>query len=81
MFSPIIINLVVCRYHCLILPKVASIDAGDLSPEAAAGFFRELPKLISIVKQASGAPAVKVLGNCGGKLVFLFEPQHTYEVR
>jgi hypothetical protein len=46
--------------------KTPSIDAGDLSPEFAAGFFKELPLLISIVKKASGAPAVKVLGNCGG---------------
>eukprot|EP00614_Pseudopedinella_elastica_P010715 CAMPEP_0172601238 /NCGR_PEP_ID=MMETSP1068-20121228/21403_1 /TAXON_ID=35684 /ORGANISM="Pseudopedinella elastica, Strain CCMP716" /LENGTH=98 /DNA_ID=CAMNT_0013402159 /DNA_START=202 /DNA_END=494 /DNA_ORIENTATION=- len=63
----------VARFHCLLLPKVASIDTTDLSPEAAEGFLKELPKLAAAVKKASGAPAVKILNNCGveaGQIVF-----------
>ena len=61
------------RYHCLLLPKAACVDVGDLSPGAAAGVLRELPRLVAAVKQASGAPAVKVLSNAGaeaGQVVF-----------
>mmetsp|Transcript_10510 Transcript_10510/g.12781 ORF Transcript_10510/g.12781 Transcript_10510/m.12781 type:complete len:160 (-) Transcript_10510:126-605(-) len=57
----------VTRFHCLIIPKAPSIDASDLSPENAAGFFKDLPMLVSIVKKASGAPAVKVISNCGAE--------------
>jgi len=42
-----------------------SIDVSDLSPDAAAGFLKELPRVVAAVKKASGAPAVKVLSNAG----------------
>ena len=37
----------------------------DLSPDAAAGLLKELPRVVAAVKRASGAPAVKVLSNAG----------------
>ena len=42
-----------------------SIDVSDLSPAAAAGFLKELPRVAAAVKRASGAPAVKVVSNAG----------------
>lgn len=63
----------VARYHCLLLPKVASCNVGDLNVENAAGFLKELPRLVAAVKKASGAPSVKVISNAGaeaGQIIF-----------
>lgn len=51
-----------------------SIDVSDLSPDAAAGLLKELPRVVAAVKKASGAPAVKVLSNAGtaaGQVLYL----------
>ena len=50
----------VARFHCLIIPKIPSIDVGDLPADTASAFLMELPRLVAAVKKASGAPAVKV---------------------
>mmetsp|Transcript_64847 Transcript_64847/g.130379 ORF Transcript_64847/g.130379 Transcript_64847/m.130379 type:complete len:157 (-) Transcript_64847:359-829(-) len=63
----------VARFHCLILPKAPSIDVGDLPSDVAAAYLAELPKLVTAVKKASGAPGVKVVSNAGaaaGQVVF-----------
>jgi len=63
----------VARFHCLLLPKTASMDVGDLDPTVAAAFLKELPRLVAAVKEASGAPAVKVMSNAGaaaGQVIF-----------
>jgi len=52
-------------FHCVLMPKVPSLDIRDLQPEHASACLRELPKLVAAVKRASGAPAVHVLNSCG----------------
>jgi histidine triad (HIT) family protein len=62
----------VARFHCLLLPTRPSMDISDLSG-ADYGFLQDLPRLVAAVKQASGAPAVKVFTNAGfeaGQRVF-----------
>jgi len=53
------------RFHCLLLPKAASVDLIDLDATTAVAFLRELPRLAAAVKAASGAPAVQVVSNAG----------------
>lgn len=53
------------RFHCLLLPKAASVDMSDLDASTAAAFLQELPRLAAAVKAASGAPAVQVISNAG----------------
>ena len=55
----------IARFHCLLLPKAASVDISDLGPQEAAAFLQELPRLVAAVRRASGAPAVKVVSNAG----------------
>jgi len=57
----------VARFHCLLLPKTPSVDVSDLSVDAAAGFLKELPRLVKAVRLAAGptCSGVNVLSNVG----------------
>ena len=56
---------ILCFVYLYYTSQRASIDVSDLSPDAAAGLLKELPRVVAAVKRASGAPAVKVLSNAG----------------
>lgn len=53
------------RFHCLLISKQPSIDVSDLDANSASNFLRDLPRLVSAVKAASGAPGVQVISNVG----------------
>ncbi len=63
----------IAPFHALLIPKAPDIDAAHLAPDDAAQALRHLPRLASMVKRASGAPAVKIVANCGaeaGQVIF-----------
>ncbi|KAH0486516.1 MAG: uncharacterized protein KVP18_003829 [Porospora cf. gigantea A] len=61
------------RGHSLLIPKSRKSSLGEMTAEEAARALQELPRLIKLVKKATGAPSVNVLSNNGseaGQMVF-----------
>eukprot|EP00850_Spirogloea_muscicola_P001120 SM000004S14990 [mRNA] locus=s4:601517:602125:- [translate_table: standard] len=61
------------RGHSLLIPKKHHAFLSDMPPDEAAGFLRELPRLVAAVAAATGAAGVNVAQNNGaaaGQVVF-----------
>eukprot|EP00501_MAST-03F_sp_TOSAG23-6_P000062 GSMAST32.ASY1.ANO1.63.1 assembled CDS len=59
--------------HALLIPKEKVVDVSEMHEKSAARFLAQLPKLVRLVKAASGADAVNIISNCGadsGQVVF-----------
>ena len=51
--------------HSLLIPKAEYVTMEDMPAETAGAFLAELPRLIKIVKEATGADGVNVVQNNG----------------
>jgi len=61
--------------HCLILPKIPSVDIFDLNEKSAKGLYPLAKKVAAAVKDATGCDGVNIMQNNGraaGQVIFYF---------